>query len=80
MNDGIKETACTRCMHREVCIYKQDFLDIYDAVFNTTVSKPCSDGKKVAMKKVTNFECLGDIIVTCRFCKPEQANIRDGIF
>lgn len=25
---GVKETLCTRCAHREVCTYKQDYLDI----------------------------------------------------
>lgn len=25
---GTKETLCTRCAHREVCTYKQDYLDI----------------------------------------------------
>lgn len=29
---GVKETLCTRCAHREVCAYKQDFLDIIKAV------------------------------------------------
>lgn len=24
---GVKETLCTRCAHREVCIYKQDYLE-----------------------------------------------------
>ena len=28
---GVKETLCTRCAHREVCAYKQDFLDIYQS-------------------------------------------------
>mgnify|MGYP000411353783 CR=1 FL=1 len=31
---GVKETLCTRCAHREVCIYKQDYLDIIKAVEN----------------------------------------------
>lgn len=26
MPDGVKETLCTRCEHREVCIHKLDYL------------------------------------------------------
>ena len=28
MLDGVKETLCTRCAHREVCAYKYIYLDI----------------------------------------------------
>ena len=80
MFEAVKETACTRCVHRKVCIHKQNFLDICNAVYDASVCSSCSDGNKVAMKKITNFECLGDIIVTCRFHRPEQVNTRDGIF
>lgn len=37
MSEGVKETLCTRCAHREVCIYKQDFLDIIKAVENASI-------------------------------------------
>lgn len=30
---GVKETLCTRCAHQEVCIHKQDYLDILKAVY-----------------------------------------------
>ena len=30
-NTEVKETVCTHCAHREVCIYKQDFRDIIKA-------------------------------------------------
>ena len=32
MIDAIKEVSCTLCAHREVCAYKQDYLDILKAV------------------------------------------------
>lgn len=28
MPEGVKETLCTRCVHREVCIHKLDYLNI----------------------------------------------------
>lgn len=27
MSDKVKETLCSFCSHREVCVYKQDFFD-----------------------------------------------------
>lgn len=36
---GVKETLCTRCAHREVCIYKQDYLDIIKAVENAAITR-----------------------------------------
>ena len=47
MVDAIKEVSCIRCLHQEVCKYKQDFLDICNAVSSSTVNRPCEDGKKV---------------------------------
>lgn len=32
MFEGVKETLCTRCAHRDVCAHKQDYLDILKAV------------------------------------------------
>lgn len=45
MFEGVKETLCTRCAHREVCTHKQDYLDILKAVENATVTRDTADGK-----------------------------------
>lgn len=66
MSDGVMETACTRCYHKEVCMYKQNFLDINKAVLEATVTKRNDDGR-ISMKRVTDFECLGEIRVYCRY-------------
>ena len=44
MPEGVKETLCTHCIHREVCAYKQDFLDIIKAVEDATIIKEFPDG------------------------------------
>lgn len=31
MNGGVRETVCTNCVHREVCMYKQSYLEYLDA-------------------------------------------------
>lgn len=35
--NGVKETLCTNCMHRQVCTYKEQFLSVQEAVDNLTV-------------------------------------------
>lgn len=38
-NSEVKETLCARCAHREVCIYKQDFIDIIKAIENAATQR-----------------------------------------
>ena len=42
----VKEPLCTRCVHMDVCAYKQDYLDVLKAVENVTVTRDISDEKK----------------------------------
>lgn len=66
MDDCVKETLCTNCLHRSVCKYKNDYLKILEAIKNATVYTEHSDGKQ-GMKKVTNYDFIGEIIVPCKF-------------
>ena len=63
----VREVSCTKCIHQEVCKYKQDFLDVCNAVSSIVVNRPCEDGKKVEMTPITNLDCLDDIYVCCRY-------------
>lgn len=76
MIDAIKEVSCTRCLHQEVCKYKQDFLDICNAVSSSTVNRPCEDGKKVQTTPIANFDCLGGIQIECRYYQMQAINPR----
>ena len=76
MIDAIKEVSCTRCLHQEVCRHKQDFIDICNAVSNSTVNRPCEDGKKVQTTPITNFDCLGGIQIECRYYQMQAINPR----
>ena len=76
MIDTIKEVSCTRCLHQEVCKYKQDFLDICNAVSRSTVNRPCEDGKKVQTTPITNLDCLGGIQIECRYYQMQAINPR----
>ena len=74
--DAIKEVSCTRCLHQEVCKYKQDFLDICNAVSSSIVNRPCEDGKKVEITPITNFDFLGGIQIECRYYQMQAINPR----
>lgn len=80
MVDAVKETSCTRCVHRTVCKHKDDFLKVVQAVTDATVHEPDENGSHVTkMKKVVNYECVSDITVTCRYHQPEAATLRNGV-
>lgn len=68
-NSEAKETLCTRCAHREVCIYKQDYIDILKAVENATITQDTPDG--ITSKKVIHYGFIGGISVSCKYysCK-----------
>ena len=76
MIDAIKEVSCTKCIHQEVCKYKQDFLDICNAVSSSIVNRSCEDGKKVEMTPITNFDFLGGIQIECRYYQMQAINPR----
>ena len=59
MSEGVKETLCTRCAHREVCAYKQDFLDIVKAVENASVVRDTP-------KKVIYYDFISEISIGCK--------------
>lgn len=48
MCDGIRETICTRCEHREVCVYKDKYLRYLEILvkFNNEYSDDISFIKK----------------------------------
>ena len=68
MSEAVKETACTRCVHRNVCIFKNDYLEVYNAIQNAVVTKEAKDGK-VSLKRVTDYDFIRNISVECRYCE-----------
>ena len=79
MPDGVKETLCTRCEHREVCIHKLDYLNILKAVENARVSviKENTDGG-FSSKKVADYDFISEISVGCRYYLNLTDTYRDG--
>ena len=80
MSDSVRETPCTRCVHRTVCKHKDDYLKVIKAVNEATVHEHEDNSTRVKMTKVINYDCVSDISVTCRYHQPEVAKPREGVF
>lgn len=66
MNNVVKETICTRCVHCKVCAYKDDYLSAIEAISKTTVNKQLPDGT-VEVMPIKNFDFIEDVSITCRY-------------
>lgn len=65
VDTSVKEPLCTRCVHMDVCAYKQDYLDVLKAVENATVARDTSDEKIVS--KIIDYDFIGTISISCRY-------------
>lgn len=63
---GAKEILCSHCAHWEVCINKQDYLDILKAVENLYIVKDAPDEKNTS-KKAINYDFVSKISVGCKY-------------
>lgn len=79
MSEGVKETLCTSCEHREVCMYKLYYLNILKAVENARVSSitDTQDGG-FSSKKVADYDFISGISVGCRYYRNLTNTYRDG--
>ena len=64
--NSVKESICTRCVHCNVCAYKDDLLSVIEAIPRVTVTKQLPDGT-VEVMPIKNFDFIGDISITCRY-------------
>ncbi len=66
MSDAVKETLCTRCVHRNVCSHKNDYLAIIKTISEVYVNEPLPNGK-VSSKRIVDFDFIDNISVSCRY-------------
>lgn len=66
MTDCVKETLCTRCVHKDVCIHKLDYLNILEAIKDTSVVKDTPDGRAMS-KKVSDYDFIDKNSISCRY-------------
>ena len=74
ISDGVRETACTNCIHHIICKHKEEYLNAIEALYNASISFD-HDGK-IATKKVTNVECISSIEVLCKFFYEDELKYR----
>lgn len=79
MSEGVKETLCTRCEHREVCIHKLDYLNILKAVENARVAAVKDEATGgFSSTKVIDYDFISGISVGCRYYRNLTNTYRDG--
>ena len=62
MSDGVRETQCTRCMHRHICKYKEVYLKAVEAVSKVEVIE-----NGITRTPITMLEFLNPIELDCRY-------------
>ena len=69
MSDCVKITACTSCVHKEVCKYKEGYLKVCEAAsnINVTLEEHYEDGVRARIVPVNNFGCVEAIEVRCKY-------------
>ena len=79
MPDGVKETLCTRCVHKDVCAYKLDYLNILKAVENARVAEVKDEATGgFSSTKVIDYDFISGISVGCRYYRHRTDTYRDG--
>ena len=68
---GTRETQCTSCVHRSVCMYKDNFLSAHDAIRDVTVY--LGDNSMIRLRDIQWIEP-----VALR-CKNYYAACKEGI-
>lgn len=71
----INAVSCSTCVHHSVCSYKEDFLDVCNAVLNANVNKHEGD-RKVRIKNVMNYDFLDEIVIKCKHYRKDAPTPR----
>lgn len=65
MSECVKETKCTKCLHREVCMHKLDFLKICEAVDRIRIYETTEHGPREY--PISSYECFVGVDVKCKY-------------
>ena len=65
MSECVKETKCTHCMHRVVCMHKSDFLRICEAVDRAKIYEKTENGYRE--RPISRYDCFGGVDVKCKY-------------
>ena len=65
MPECVKETKCTSCLHREVCMHKIYFLRICEAVNKAKIYEKTEHGH--CEHPISRYDCFGGVDVKCKY-------------
>ena len=65
MSECVKETKCTSCIHRVVCMHKLEFLRICEAVDSATIYENTDHGYRE--HPISRYDCFGGVDVKCKY-------------
>ena len=63
---GVKETCCTRCSHKDVCQYKEEYLAAQHAVDEVGVHLPTKDENSTRLIRLRDISWIEPVELKCR--------------
>lgn len=75
MFNAAKETPCTRCMHKDVCQHKRDFIDYSRQIENVRV-QPKISGQGSPGIPINSVEYIV-ITIQCKYHRPDAGTLRE---
>lgn len=76
---GCKETLCTNCSHREVCSFKDQFLEAQKAVDNIEVSRPSAEINSISLIRLSNISWIKPVELVCKHYTKTSPQIKENV-
>lgn len=73
---GVKETCCTRCSHKDVCQYKEEYLAAQHAVDEVSVYLPTKDENSARMIRLRDISWIEPTELKCRHFRQDTGAAR----
>ena len=75
---GLRETLCTRCSHREVCLFKDEFLRASEAVNEVRVDRPTKGKNAISFIKICDIPWIKPVELICEHYQEKQPTFRNA--
>ena len=73
---GVKETCCTKCGHRDVCQYKEEYLAAQAAVDEVSVNLPSRGDKSIKSIRLRDISWIEPTELKCRYFHQSTGTVR----
>ena len=74
----LREPLCTRCSHREVCIFKDEFLRALEAVNEVRVDRPTKEKNAISFIKICDIPWIKPVELICEHYREKQPTFRNA--